>query len=197
MLAFPEVCCGRVGLQLGDRSQQQLLQSVCTKRSSTLRTPEIRICVRRWRAVLKVRSWCGYESTQITMWVCVGTDYEMVLKLEPGNFEAQNEVKKIRQVNVKQSFKEFRVIFHISSFSFINFFFCLVLDSGRSGLRGLEPSHTAAGDSHIRPRAAETDGGAAEATGGSYSKRQSKFDSSLTLKLQWSSAYICCISVLM
>lgn len=56
------------------------------------------------------------------MWACVGTDYEMVLKLEPGNFEAQNEVKKIRQVNVKQSFKEFRVIFHISSFSFINFF---------------------------------------------------------------------------
>lgn len=38
------------------------------------------------------------------MWVCVGTDYEMVLKLEPGNFEAQNEVKKIRQVNGKQSF---------------------------------------------------------------------------------------------
>lgn len=56
------------------------------------------------------------------MWVCVGTDYEMVLKLEPGNFEAQNEVKKIRQVNVKQPLKEFRVIFHISSFSVINVF---------------------------------------------------------------------------
>lgn len=66
------------------------------------------------------------------MWACVGTDYEMVLKLEPGNFEAQNEVKKIRQVNVKQSFKEFRVISQVSCFSFIKFFFfpCLVLDSG-------------------------------------------------------------------
>lgn len=56
------------------------------------------------------------------MWACVGTDYEMVLKLEPGNFEAQNEVKKIRQVNVKQSFKEFRVISQVSCFSFIIFF---------------------------------------------------------------------------
>lgn len=57
------------------------------------------------------------------MWACVGTDYEMVLKLEPGNFEAQNEVKKIREVNVKQSFKEFRVISEDSCVFFIKFFF--------------------------------------------------------------------------
>lgn len=32
-----------------------------------------------------------------------GVDYEMVLKLDPGNFEAQSEVKKIRQVNLKRA----------------------------------------------------------------------------------------------
>lgn len=31
-----------------------------------------------------------------------GVDYEMVLKLDPGNFEAQSEVKKIRQVNLQR-----------------------------------------------------------------------------------------------
>lgn len=31
------------------------------------------------------------------------TDYEMVLKLDPGNLEAQNEMKKIKEVNVKWS----------------------------------------------------------------------------------------------
>lgn len=40
-----------------------------------------------------------------------GVDYEMVLKLDPGNFEAQREVKKIRQVNLK------RVILRVQSVS--------------------------------------------------------------------------------
>lgn len=33
-------------------------------------------------------------------WICfwIGQDYETVLKLEPGNLEAQNELKRVKEV---------------------------------------------------------------------------------------------------
>lgn len=37
----------------------------------------------------------------MTAWICFRVDYQMVLKLDPGNLEAQNEVKKIQEVSVK------------------------------------------------------------------------------------------------
>lgn len=43
---------------------------------------------------------CSEITTQIYFWI----DYEMVLKLDPGNVEAQNEVKRIKEVSVKGSF---------------------------------------------------------------------------------------------
>lgn len=62
--------------------------SVTTKRSRCLSSAEVNRCASAF-----------------------GLDYEMVLKLDPGNFEAQSEVKKIRQVNLK------RVILRVQSVS--------------------------------------------------------------------------------
>lgn len=59
----------------------------------------------RWKVTAPVRtkrSRC-LSSAEVNRCASVfGVDYEMVLKLDPGNFEAQSEVKKIRQVNLKR-----------------------------------------------------------------------------------------------
>lgn len=103
-----------------------------------------------------------------------GTDYETVLKLDPNNFEAQNEVKKIRQVNLSRVFVcVFVCLFSLFFFSLS--FFCprVVSDRWQSGVFRLKQIHTATAGTCARTAAA-TDQGAAEATGGSCPKRQSK-----------------------
>lgn len=173
---------GRVRLQLSDSSGQQLLQSVRTQSSSTVCTEEIWICIRRWPTIKGSDHLFESLSSDITTWIHLPTDYQMVLKLDPGNAEAQNEVKKIQEVSVKWSFwgsASFLV------FSFTHALLCdLVSDPWRSNPGRPEWSHAVTGGSHSRARAGEADGGAAETAGGGYTERQSKLHSGFWIILQ-------------
>lgn len=92
MPAFPlQIRCGRVWLQLGYRPGRQLLQSVCSKRSGTLRTSEIWVCVRRWHARYD-KGFGGHQvlrligvllfSRQITRWLLSWTPVILWLKMK-------------------------------------------------------------------------------------------------------------------
>lgn len=57
---------------------------------------------------------CFNVSALMTVTMCFWTDYEMVLKLDPGNVEAQNEMKKIKEVSTEIIMN----LFNVSSLGF-------------------------------------------------------------------------------